>query len=229
MIRKNTLSLVTTLTLLLAASGSVWGTDLYWSGTGTWDDGITTNWGVAPGGPYNVSAWVGGANAIFEGTAGTVSVSGTIASVGSITFTTDGYTLQTGSLTLTGAGGNITTGAGANTISTVIGGTAVTKLGSGTLTLGGANTFTTGLTIKAGTVIASTSVFALGAGGVTLGDSAGGNNAAALLIGATGLTYGNPLMLAANTTGLLTLGNTRHRHLDHLQRRSDGRQQPHHQ
>ena len=127
MIRRNTLSLAMMLTLLLSASGSVWGADLYWSGTGTWDNGTSTNWGVTPGGPYNVSAWVSGANAIFEGTAGTVTISGTIASVGSITFTTDGYTLQTGVLTLTGADGNITTGAGTNTINAVIGGTVVTK------------------------------------------------------------------------------------------------------
>ena len=86
---------------------------------------------------------------------------------------------------------------------TVMGGSS-----NSTLTLSGANTFTGGLTIKSGTVIATTSASALGAGAVTLGNSAGGNNAASLLIGTTGLTYSNPLVLAANTTGTLTLGNT---------------------
>ena len=86
---------------------------------------------------------------------------------------------------------------------TVIGGSSTS-----TLTLSGVNTFTGGLTIKSGRIMAITSASALGAGAVTLGDSAGGSNAASLLIGTTGLTYSNPLVLAANTTGTLTIGNT---------------------
>jgi autotransporter-associated beta strand protein len=126
---------------------------LYWSGSGTWDQGTTANWSRVSGGPYPLT-WTGG-NAVFEGTAGTVTVASTgVSSVNSITFTTDGYTLAgTGAITLTGAGGNITTGAGTDTINcTIAGSVGLTKLGSGTLVLGAANTFT-GLTqITGGTL-----------------------------------------------------------------------------
>ena len=53
------------------------------------------------GGPYT-SVWQNAADAFFEGTAGTVNVTGTINSVNSITFSTDGYTLgSSGTITLT--------------------------------------------------------------------------------------------------------------------------------
>jgi len=65
----------------------------YWSGTGTWN-ATNTNWGNATTGPYNVSTW-GNATAdvaVFEGTAGIVTV-GQNLNVGNLTFTTTGYSL----------------------------------------------------------------------------------------------------------------------------------------
>ncbi|MCX5653742.1 MAG: autotransporter-associated beta strand repeat-containing protein [Planctomycetota bacterium] len=128
---------------------------LFWDtagSAGSWiDDGTTTNWGTSSGGPYHASAWVAASDAVFEGTAGAVTVSGTIASVKSITFATDGYTLSSGTITMTGAGGNITTGAGTDTIGSVLVGTVgLTQLGAGTLTLGGTNTLTGTVTINNG-------------------------------------------------------------------------------
>ena len=49
------------------------------------------------------------ADAFFEGTAGTVTVSGTISSVNSLHFNVDGYTLNGGAITLTGSSGSIST------------------------------------------------------------------------------------------------------------------------
>ncbi len=54
---------------------------------------------------------------------------------------------------MTGAGGNITTGAGTDEIdSAIAGGVGLTKNGAGTLVLGGANTYAGDTTINAGTL-----------------------------------------------------------------------------
>ena len=130
-----------------------WLGDRYWRGSGIWDDGFSQNWGTNSGGPYNTAKWSNACDARFEGTAGTVSVSGTIDCVNSITFTTDGYTLTGGVINLTGIGGKITTGAGTDTISSRITGSAgLTKLGSGTLRLTGWNTYTGTTNVAAGTL-----------------------------------------------------------------------------
>ena len=96
----------------------------YWTGTGTWDNSTTANWSATSGGTYN-RTWNAGADAIFEGTPGTVTVpSAGVGSVNSITFNTDGYTLTgTGAITLTG-NGSITTGPGTNTINCPLAGSA---------------------------------------------------------------------------------------------------------
>ena len=107
---------------------------------------------------------------------------------------------------------NSGSGAGDTVISGVIAagvtGVIQNTLTSG-LTMSGANTtFAGGVTIDAGTVTATTSARALGTGTLTLGNSAGGSDAATLLIGTNALTFTNPISLASNTTGTLTLGNT---------------------
>ena len=80
---------------------------------------------------------------MFEGTAGAVTIGGTpanITSVGGITFNTTGYTIGSGTLTLTAAPTTITTSAAAATINSVVAGTvSMTAAGTGNLTLGGAN------------------------------------------------------------------------------------------
>jgi autotransporter-associated beta strand protein len=134
---------------------------LYQSGGGNWNQNSTTNWSRVSGGSP-IQPWTAG-SAVFEGSAGTVTVaSGGVASVNSITFTTDGYMLAgSGAITLTGAGGNITTGTGTDTIGCPLAGSVgLTKNGTGTLILTGANTYTGGTTIGAGTL-------QLGSGGTT--------------------------------------------------------------
>ncbi len=59
----------------LIMSGFAHATDLFWSGTSTWDTS-TQNWGSASGGPYNTSTWSNATpdSATFQGTAGTVTL-----------------------------------------------------------------------------------------------------------------------------------------------------------
>jgi fibronectin-binding autotransporter adhesin len=136
--------------------------DLYWDvngtaiglgGTGAWDtssllwnpssDGVT-----GPMASWNDAA-VGGDNAIFNGTAGMVTLAGPT-TAHNLTFGVAGYTLAGSTLTLTGATPTIST-AGATTISSIIAGSAgITKTGAGGLTLSGANTFTGGVTVSGG-------------------------------------------------------------------------------
>ena len=121
---------------------------LYFSGTNTtWDNSTTHDWSTVSGGPYT-SLWSGGSDAHFEGTAGNVSVSGSIASVNSLNFDVSGYTLSSGSTNLTGSGGTINVvSAGNATINSIItGSVGMTKSGAGLLTLGGSNSYT-GITL----------------------------------------------------------------------------------
>src|SRR5450830_196398 len=93
-------------------------TPLYFDDDGgpkTWDNNTTANWSTTSGGSYN-QLWADGSSANFQGTPGTVNVSGAISSVNSLTFGVDGYTLSGGTITLTGTDGRITTGSGSDTI-----------------------------------------------------------------------------------------------------------------
>ena len=155
----------------LGLAGTANADPLYWSGTGTWDDGNTPKWGIASNGPYDAN-WIGGYDARFEGTAGAVTVSGTINSVGAIYFDANDYTLGSGTIKLTGAGGNITTIAGNNTINSIIDGSVgLTKNGTGILTLGGVNSYTGATTIKAGTLALGSAGTIANSTTITVGDA----------------------------------------------------------
>jgi fibronectin-binding autotransporter adhesin len=139
--------------------------DRYWDvnggavgsgGTGTWNTS-SAYWndssdGVA--GPFH--AWNNAAldNAIFAGSAGTVTLGGPV-TANAMTFGTTGYTLTGGTLTLAGAAPGIlvTNTSDTATIDSAIAGSAgLTKAGGGTLVLGGANTFSGGINVGAGTL-----------------------------------------------------------------------------
>ena len=138
-----------------AASPSAWNTS-------------ALDWLSISGGPYN-AAWVTNNDADFQGTAGIVNVDPV--SADSITFATDGYTLQGGSIGLTGAG-SITTGAGTDTISSALEGSAgLTKAGAGTLILSGSNGYSGTTTVEAGTLEGD-----LAAAEGIIGNSANGGN-----------------------------------------------------
>jgi fibronectin-binding autotransporter adhesin len=145
------------------AAGSRLTTGVGLGGTGTWNATVR-KW-------YNGSAevpWVSGINAVFWGTAGTVTISGTH-SVNSLVFKSTGYTLSGGAITL--AGPSIAVDAGATaTINTPVSGAAgLVKDGGGTLHLGAANTYTGGTTVAAGVLnVMNASGSATGAGTVTI-------------------------------------------------------------
>ena len=152
------------------------GTAVNSGGTGTWDTS-TPNWspnsdGVS--GPY--APWVNASidNAIFGGTAGTVTLSTPIVAH-NLTFNTSGYILSGNTLTLAGTAPTITTTSGAATISSILAGNAgLTTAGAGTLNLTGANSFSGGVNVTAGTLNVS--------GDSSLGDA---SNGIALSSGAT--------------------------------------------
>lgn len=124
----------------------------YWSGTGTWN-ASNTNWGMSPGGPFSYSANTG-VNAIFAGTAGTVTVSSPN-NPNSMKFIVNGYTLSSGTITFNADPCTITTDSGISaTISSELAGSGIgmIKAGAGTLTLSGANTYSGATTISSGTL-----------------------------------------------------------------------------
>jgi len=174
------------LSVFMSSTGLVMASDLYWSGTpptlggaGTWNTS-TARWGTSASGPFT-TVWNNANNdvAIFAGTAGQVTVSGTPV-VGGLQFDTAGYTLYNGPLTF-GNSGNIVVNADAATSFVTIGGTAgaaITKTGAGKLTISsnGANGFLGQLTVSEGTL--SISRF----------DSLGATAATSVILGSSGKT-----------------------------------------
>ena len=109
-------------------------------GAGTWD-AANVNWSNGA-----VDSTWNSATAVFGGTAGPVSVTGT-QSVTGLTFNTTGYTLQgAGTINFTGT----PTISGIATINTTLTGTSGMTLQSGSKTIGGNNTGLTGLVTVTG-------------------------------------------------------------------------------
>jgi autotransporter-associated beta strand protein len=131
------------------AAGSRSTTGVGLGGTGTWN-APATKW-------YNGSAdvpWQNGHNAVFWGTAGTVTL-GAAQTVNSLSFKTTGYTLAGSTLTLAGSSVSVDAGVVATISSTLAGAAGLVKSGGGTLRLAGANTFAGGTTVSAGTLVAT--------------------------------------------------------------------------
>ncbi len=127
-----------------SASGNNTSTGANMGGAGTWDS-ASSKW-------FNGSAngtWTTGRDAIFWGTAGTVTLASPQSANG-LNFKTDGYVLSGSTLTLTAG----TVSADANvtaTIGSAVAGVAgLVKNGAGTLKLTGTNTYTGGTVISAG-------------------------------------------------------------------------------
>ncbi len=207
-------------------------TNLYWDaghdglgGTGTWS-ATSTAWttnasGVSGAGPYawgttssgNYTAG-DGLTAYFDGTAGTVTVSGTVQAHNGLAVATDGYIFSGGTINLAGSNATantvtITTG---TTVSgaTLSGSNGLTKAGSGRLRLDSASTYSGATTISGGTLQAnvanalqSTSSINVASGGSLLISASNAvNDSAAITL------EGGTLALSGTTTdtvGALTL------------------------
>ncbi len=169
----------------------------YWSGTGTWN-ASNVNWGTTSGGPYTVAAFIPGDTAIFEGTAGTVTVS-TPNNPHAMIFTVTGYTLSSGTITLFANPCTITAGSGISaTIGSVLAGPGrgLTKAGLGTLVLTNANTYSGGTTLSAGTLnINNASALGTSAGTFTIDGGTIDNTSGAAIT-----TVNYPLALNADFT-----------------------------
>jgi len=173
-------------------------------GSGTWDTDTTANW--YPGSGTSDVVWSSATlnNAVFGAAGGTVSISGPVAAR-SVTFDAAGYTVQSGTLTMTGPW--VTANQNA-TISSVIAGSAgLVKDGAGTLTLTNANTFTGGTTISQGTIQVNANT-ALSSGTITLGDAATGAGNVSLLAGfASGsAAVTNPILVSSQAGGEVRIG-----------------------
>jgi autotransporter-associated beta strand protein len=136
----------------LAAPSLRWGATGA-GGNGTWDTNASANW-------FNGSSAVkwpaaGGTRdvATFGGTAGTVSLSGTV-TANRLQFDTSGYVLQNGTLNLNGNSPVIRTASVVSTSisSTVAGSAGLVKNGTGTLALSASNNYTGTTTVNEGTL-----------------------------------------------------------------------------
>ncbi|NYF34042.1 autotransporter-associated beta strand repeat-containing protein [Sphingopyxis sp. JAI108] len=160
--------------------------DRYWDangtavgsgGSGTWNL-ANLNWspnGDGVSGPF-VEPWVNGDldNAIFGGTAGTITV-GVPVTVGNITFSSAGYVLNGSTITLGDADSTITTATGISTINSIVAGSnGLIKVGNGALILNGVNSFTGDININAGSLYAAADS-ALGAAGNNIFTAAASN------------------------------------------------------
>jgi len=125
----------------------------YASGNITWDDGATAAWSPTSGGPYS-QLWTSGGDAIFEGSAGTVSVAAAGATAHNLTFNTTGYMITNNTLTLTGTTPTLAldTGLSATIASAIAGSSGMVKSGGGLVTLLGGNSCSGGTTVNGGTL-----------------------------------------------------------------------------
>jgi fibronectin-binding autotransporter adhesin len=131
-------------------------------GSGTWSV-TNTNWTNADGSlnaPYHPNPTY----AVFQGTAGTVTVDGSGGTIGvtGLQFVTDGYVIQGDAIALQGANGSTTvrvgdgTAAGAGMSATVAsaltGASSLVKDDLGTLILSGSNSYSGGAVLRAGSL-----------------------------------------------------------------------------
>ncbi len=148
----------------LSATTVVSGTALYWVGddavlgdVGTWSQSGGTAWATTDADVAG-GAWDSTKTATFGGAVNPslVTVSGTVAAAAGISFASNGYTLSSGTVNLTGADVStnlVSVSGGTATIaSAIIGTTGMTVAGGGTLVIAGSDSHTGGTTISGATL-----------------------------------------------------------------------------
>ncbi len=126
-----------------SASGNSTSTGAGLGGSGNWDS--SAKW-------YHNSAeasWTSGSDAIFWGTAGTVTLTAA-QSANSLSFKTDGYTITGQTLTMSGSSISVDPDASATITSKLTGSAGLVKSGAGTLNLATANSYSGGTVINEG-------------------------------------------------------------------------------
>jgi fibronectin-binding autotransporter adhesin len=174
-------------------------------GAGTWG-GSGTNWdSLAIAG--NSIAWPspGGSDddAVFGGSSGTVTLDAAGVTANDITFSTAGYGLSGGRLTLNGTNPTITASADATVGVEIAGTVGLVKAGAGTLTLTQANSYTGTTSIAAGTLALNG-----GSNRLTTAGTLSFTGTGTLQLGGNSQTLANLSILTAstNTKGTLTGG-----------------------
>ncbi len=194
---KRMMSMLVVLSLFGFATGA--GAATYY-----WDDGTVTVNGASGGGTgtWTVGAagwedgssaqnWADSNDAVFGGTAGTVTLGGAI-TAGTLTFNTANYVLDLGANALT-----FTSLAGSNLSSiTIKGAGSLTKSGAGDVTLYGNNTYSGGTTISGGVLRVYGSDTALGTGTLTVS----GDATLATASGGNARTLANAISIASGKT-----------------------------
>lgn len=191
--------------VLLALSSVAQAVTQYWSGAGTWN-AANLNWSAAasPGGPY-ASAWANTTAdvAVFEGTAGTVTV-GQNLNADRLDFNVTGYELTAASpVTLTGAGAtnyNLASGVTATIGANV---TLQSSAGSQTWNIKGGNKTTSILNL--GGVIRNNTANASSLLDATLNVNSGGQlSSLTSIVTGTGTTGSGSIV---NVAGIVSIGN----------------------
>ncbi|CAN5593326.1 hypothetical protein BH09VER1_BH09VER1_41310 [soil metagenome] len=128
-------------------------TSSIWTGTsGSGGDGLWTQTG---GTNWSGTAWNSNSKAIFGGTPGTVTVSGTVSAANGAEFDVSGYNISGGEIAMTGTSASAntftaTSGVTASIGSVLSGSNGFTKAGNGTIALSGSNTFSGTVSVTGG-------------------------------------------------------------------------------
>ena len=185
-----------------------------------WDGADTVTAGAQGGtGPWNSSAlWWNGFNnaswpasgqnneAVFGGSAGTVTLDSAGVAVNRLTFNTTGYLLNNGPLTLNGTNPAIATAGGTTvTVSAPVHGSAgFVKAGAGTLALGGSNLLTGNIAVNAGTLQFATGLALAPPAVIQLGDTSGTETTAINWLN-NNITTDNALVVRSGSSGSKTV------------------------
>jgi fibronectin-binding autotransporter adhesin len=194
--------------------GNYWAPGANGGGSGTWSSSSAT-WAESSG-VAGTSSQATTGELVFGGTAGTVTVSGTVTAAAGLSFVTDGYTLTGGTVSLTGANAaanviEVGAATGVTINSALSAANGLTKEGSGTLTLGGANTLGAVTIAEGGIALASAGALGNTASGTTVAAGAtldlNGQTIGAEAIALSG-SLANGAATAASLAGLVTVSGS---------------------